>query len=124
MRLFERLRQSLRAPPLTRQRMAFALVTAIAADGLQWLFSVLGPIGFFFDEIIDVLAMVLTVRGLGFHPLLLPTFVVEFLPLADLLPTWTGCVIAVIALRKRQQSVANPPPEAPSMLPPPPDNSP
>jgi hypothetical protein len=29
--------------------------------------------------------------------------VVEFLPVADLLPTWTGCVALVVALRKRQQ---------------------
>jgi hypothetical protein len=42
-------------------------------------------------------------RLLGFHPLLLPTFVVEFLPVADMLPTWTGCVALVVALRKRQQ---------------------
>jgi len=42
--------------------------------------------------------------------LLLPTFVVEFLPLVDLLPTWTGCVAVVVALRKRQQAIATPPP--------------
>ena len=30
------------------------------------------------------------------------TFVVEFLPIVDMLPTWTGCVAMVIALRRRQ----------------------
>jgi hypothetical protein len=37
-------------------------------------------------------------RLIGFHPLLLPTSVLEFLPLADMLPTWTGCVAIVVAL--------------------------
>jgi hypothetical protein len=36
-----------------------------------------------FDEALDVVAAVLMWRLLGFHPLLLPTFVVEFLPVAD-----------------------------------------
>jgi hypothetical protein len=49
--------------------------------------------------------MVLTWRVLGFHPLLLPTFALEFLPIVDVLPTWTGCVALVVALRKRQQAI-------------------
>jgi hypothetical protein len=40
---------------------------------------------------------------------LLPTFAVEFIPVVDMLPTWTACVVAVIALRKRQQSSAQSP---------------
>lgn len=35
-----------------------------------------------------------------FHPLLLPTFVIEFLPVAGMLPTWTACVAAIVALRR------------------------
>jgi hypothetical protein len=42
--------------------------------------------------------------------LLLPTFVLEFLPVADMLPAWTGCVAVVIALRKRQQDPPQQPP--------------
>ena len=77
-------------------------------DLLQLL---LGPFGWAFaDELLDVMAMVLTWRLLGFHPLLLPTFVLEFVPLADMLPTWTGCVAIVVALRKRQQATMSPPP--------------
>ena len=64
----------------------------------------------FADELLDVVAMILTWRLIGFHPLLLPTFVLEFLPLADMLPTWTGCVAIVVALRKRQQAIVLPPP--------------
>jgi hypothetical protein len=78
-----------------------AYVTAVSVDAFQLL---LGPLGWpFLDEILDVTAMILTWWLIGFHPLLLPTFALEFLPVTDLLPTWTGCVALVIALRKKQQ---------------------
>jgi len=47
--------------------------------------------------------MVLTSWLIGFHWLLLPTFVLELVPVLEDLPTWTACTIAVIALRKRGQ---------------------
>jgi hypothetical protein len=73
----------------------------------------MGPVGWAFaDELLDVVAMILTWRLIGFHPLLLPTFALEFLPVADMLPTWTGCVAIVVALRKRHQA-QNPPPLPP-----------
>jgi hypothetical protein len=87
-------------PTLTRWRIALALLVAVAADALQIL---LGPIGWMLsDEVIDVVTMVVSTLLIGFHVLLLPTFIVESLPLVDMLPTWTGCVIAVVALRRRQ----------------------
>lgn len=90
------------APRLTRPRIWTAYTVAVAADALQFA---LGPIGWTFaDEGIDVVAAAVTWYVLGFHPLLLPTFVVEFLPLVDMLPTWTACVAMVIALRKRAQA--------------------
>ena len=62
-----------------------------------------GPVGWTFaDELLDVVTMIVMWRILGFHPLLLPTFALEFLPIADMLPTWTGCVALVVALRKKQ----------------------
>ena len=85
--------------------MLFALAVAVVADGLQFIFGVVP----FVDQAIDVVAFALTVWAIGFHLLLLPTFAVEFIPVADMLPTWTACVIAVIALRKREQNVAPPP---------------
>jgi hypothetical protein len=86
-------------PTLTPWRMWAALAVALLADGLQLL---LGPIGWALsDEAIDVGAMALTSGLLGFHLLLLPTFILEFIPVVDMLPTWTGCVLAVIALRRR-----------------------
>jgi hypothetical protein len=98
------------APVLTKSRVRQAYVVAVAADALQ---IALGPLGWVMvDQIIDMIAMCLTWRALGFHPLLLPTFVVEFIPFVDMLPTWTACVALVVALRKKQQP-APPPREGP-----------
>jgi len=112
----------LRVPKLTRARMRGALIVAIAADVLQWC---LGPVGWAgADQAIDIIAMLCTMWLLGFHPLLLPTALMEFLPVVDLLPTWTGCVLLVIARRKKQEqtgevkepvpAVVNPPPMLPA----------
>ncbi len=108
MKLLEKLNPIFRARPLTRPRMILALAVAIIADGLQFF---LGPLGWVLvDQAIDAVTMVLCVWLLGFHVLLLPTFVVELVPVLDELPTWTACVAAVIALRKREQnSIPTPP---------------
>lgn len=91
------------APRLTWTRIVLAVAIAVTADGLQFA---LGPLGWVFvDGVIDVVAMICVMLILGFHPLLLPTFLVELIPVADaFLPTWIGCVVAVIALRRRQQA--------------------
>jgi hypothetical protein len=97
--------QLVQAPFLTRSRIGGAYAIAVAADLVQFM---LGPLGWVFaDELVDIVAMVLIWRLIGFHPFLLPTFVLEFLPVSDMLPTWTGCVFIVVAIRKRQQA-ANP----------------
>ena len=98
-------------PALTRQRVWMAYGVAVAADIVQFG---LGPIGFAFaDEVIDVVTMLVMWRLLGFHPLLLPTFVLEVVPVADLLPVWTACVALVVALRRGQQQRQSPPPPPP-----------
>ena len=95
-------------PVLTPNRVRLAYTTAVTTDALQFL---LGPLGWAFaDEILDLAAMILTWRIIGFHPLLLPTFAIELLPVTDMLPTWTGCVALVVALRKRQQVASQQPP--------------
>jgi hypothetical protein len=100
----ERLSGSSSGLTLTRPRIRAAYGVAVATDVLQFA---LGPLGWAFaDEILDVLALILTTKLLGFHPLLLPTFIVELFPLVDVLPTWTGCVALVVAMRKKQ----SPPP--------------
>jgi hypothetical protein len=92
-----------RQPPrVTRADVRLAYAVAIAIDVAQFLFGPFGWAGF--DEILDAIAMVVVSRLIGFHPLLLPTFILELAPIADMLPTWTGCVALVIALRRRQQS--------------------
>ena len=81
--------------------MTLAITVAVTADALQ---IALLPVAWtFVPEFIDIVAMGLTIWLLGFHVLLLPTFIVEFIPLVDMLPTWTGCVVAVLALRNRDQ---------------------
>ncbi|HEX4348003.1 MAG TPA: hypothetical protein VHZ73_10545 [Vicinamibacterales bacterium] len=103
-----------RTVQLTRARIWTAYGVAIAADASQWL---LGPIGMAFpDEAVDVVAAGVISWAIGFHPLFLPAFILEFLPIADLLPTWTGCVALVIALRKRQGLVEPPPPGSGSVI--------
>lgn len=110
MKLAEKLNRMSRAPKLTRARIVCALTLAVVADGLQFL---LLPLAWTFAEsAVDVVAMILTMWLIGFHLLLLPTFAFEFIPVADALPTWTACVIAVIALRKRQERTVPPPPPA------------
>src|SRR5436309_3480866 len=109
----------LRAPKLTRARMRAALILAIIADVLQWCFGPFGWAGA--DQVIDIVAMICTSWLLGFHPLLLPTALLEFFPVVDWLPTWTGCVLLVIARRKKQQAPVPPTPaivNPPLMLPP------
>jgi len=92
---------------VTRRRIVLAYTVAVATDALQLL---LGPFGWAgSDEILDVAAMGIEWYLLGFHPLLLPTFVLKFLPVTDLLPTWTGCVAIVVTLRKREQAALEPP---------------
>lgn len=93
-----------RVPTLTRRRIFFALAVAVASDALQFITGPFGWAGL--DQVIDVGAMVLTMWALGFHWLLLPTFALELVPALDDLPTWTACVIAVIALRKRAERAA------------------
>ena len=93
---------------MTRKRIWLAYALAATADIVQ---LALGPLGWTFaDEIGDVIVMGLLSATIGFHPLLLPTFVLELFPIVDLLPTWTGCVALVIAIRRRQQVNEPPPP--------------
>jgi hypothetical protein len=90
----------LREQPLTAGRVAAAFAVAMLVDGVQ---IALGPAGFFVaDEVLDVVAMGATAWLLGFDVLLLPTFLIELLPVSDVLPTWTGCVGLVVMRRRRR----------------------
>jgi len=89
-------------------RMAYAV--AVAVDLAQLLLGPFGWVGI--DEVLDAVAMYAISRLVGFHPLLLPTFILEFVPFTDMLPTWTACVALVIRLRKRQGMVSEEPPDS------------
>lgn len=101
-------------PVLTRRRIWLAFGVAVAADTLQLGGNFLGLPGWVLDEGIDVVAMLAQSWILGFHPLLLPTFLVKAVPMVNALPTWTGCTLLVIGLRRKQQD------PVPSSAPPPP----
>src|SRR5258708_192543 len=94
------------ARKLTRARMRAAIILAIVADVSQWCFGPFGWAGV--DQVIDLVAMICTSWLIGFHPLLLPTALMELFPVVDLLPTWTGCVLLVLAKRKKQQAGTEP----------------
>ena len=81
MTLIDNIKLACAAPQrLTLKRSVLAVTVALATDGLQIPLQAV-PVA---PEIIDVIAMV-------------------FIPVIDMMPTWTGCVLAVIALRKRSQ---------------------
>ncbi len=95
---------------VTSSSVRTAYAVAVAVDVMQLL---LGPFGWAgADAVLDVGAMYVTSRLLGFHPLLLPTFVLEFVPFAGMLPSWTGCVALVVRARRRQGLVSDEPPDA------------
>lgn len=108
MNIFDKLAGRLSVPKLTRGRVAAAMTIAFTADLLQ---LALFPVAWTFAQsAVDVVAMLLVMWAIGFHLLLLPTFATEFIPGVNMLPTWTACVIAVVALRKREQG--DPPSQA------------
>ncbi len=109
------LQKFLQVPLLTPGRIRAAMFVAAAADGLQWaLAALLGP-GILspIDDILDVAVMLVLARLLGFHLLLLPSFLLEVMPVADLLPTWVGCTLLIIASRKKEQNYGEQPNDPP-----------
>ena len=106
-RYFVRLQMPRRLTPSAVRR---AYVVAVAIDIAQLLLGPFGWVGV--DEVLDVAAMYSISRLLGFHALLLPTFVLEFVPFTDMLPTWTGCVALVIRARRRQGLVSDEEPDS------------
>lgn len=54
------------------------------------------------DLAVDFVAALVLMRLMGFHWLLLPTAVLEIVPLAGVLPTWTACTLYVLSRRKAE----------------------
>jgi len=115
---------------LARWRIATAFGVAVVADAIQFPIAGATSTGLLAlpaeaaDIIIDLVAMLATMVLLGFHWILLPSFVLEALPFFDLVPTWTAAVAYVAWRRNKEgQPVSSPvvttPPSTPPQLPPP-----
>lgn len=89
----------------SRSKAVLALLVAIAADGAQLFLNT--PLALFFgvgaeavDVAIDVVTAIVVIGLLGYSPILLPTILIEAIPLADDIPTWTACVLYLIWKRR------------------------
>jgi hypothetical protein len=106
-------------PALTTTRIYLAFAVAGFADLLQipihycegmlngsFIEGVIGnPIAapaHFFGILVDLFAAVVTTILIGFHPALLPSFIVKVVPTIAGLPTWTTCVAYVVWQRKHE----------------------
>ncbi|HNX31355.1 MAG TPA: hypothetical protein PKM35_07085 [Holophaga sp.] len=97
-------------------RARAAWIVAILVDALQvGLLPVTGTLSTWFGAPLDVLAMVVLWRLVGWHWALAPSFVFEFLPFVELAPTWT--LATWIVLRKRRSEETARPGDSPSSLP-------
>ncbi|MEY2427450.1 MAG: hypothetical protein QOJ40_335 [Verrucomicrobiota bacterium] len=107
-------------PRLTRRNVILAFAIAGIADLVQipitaaattGLFSIPGELA---DLLVDCIVMVATTRLLGFHWVLLPSFLLEAIPGPDLLPTWTSSVAYVVWRRRKERP--EPPPIRPAVV--------
>lgn len=110
-------------PTLSSNRTILAFVIAGLADLVQipltaFMVSVVGaPVAFFFVLMINCVLTGILSLLLGFHWLLLPSFLLEQVPGIGALPTWTACVALVVKQRKDEAAAWQPPPA--SYAPPP-----
>jgi hypothetical protein len=95
------------AQKLTVGRATVAIIASVAADAFQlpltlaFLSGALSVPSEGLDILIDVFMAGLTMGLLGFHWVLLPTFILEAIPVADAAPTWTACTSFVVWRRKK-----------------------
>ena len=103
---------------LSRGRIATAVTIAVLTDLVQlpvnvlYMTGVLAVPGEVLDVFFDGVAFVSTTALLGFHWVLLPTVLLEAVPFADALPSWTLCVVFVVSRRKKDALLvaeSNPP---------------
>lgn len=110
------------SPRLSQRTVAVAFAGALLVDSLQLPINVALTVALVpaavAEVILDLLAATAAIRLLGFHWLLLPSFLLELVPVLDTLPTWTGCVGFVIwkRLRAAERPVDLPPSPAPVIL--------
>jgi hypothetical protein len=110
------------SPRLSQRTVAVAFAGALLVDSLQLPINVALTVALVpaavAEVVLDLLAATAAIRLLGFHWLLLPSFLLELVPVLDTLPTWTGCVGFVIwkRLRAAERPVDLPPTPAPVIL--------
>ncbi len=98
-------------PPLSRNRLRAAWILAIVTDAIQLgLFPVTGTLSTWLNKPLDLLVMLALWRLLGWHLVLLPSFVVELVPYAELAPTWTLAVWLATRGRSAEGAGAQPAP--------------
>jgi hypothetical protein len=113
------------ATEISSARINAARAIAIAADCLQIMVMPWFGEGFLspLNDALDVLVAIALYFLLGFHWALLPTFFVELIPMADLIPTWTVGVFMVTGLgppaTNAPPTVVTTEPHAPRALEPP-----
>jgi len=75
-----------------RRKLAWAI--AVGADALQVALLPLfaGGLASPLADVLDVAVGIAMIALLGFHPAFLPTFIIEVIPLGNLVPTWTAAV--------------------------------
>ena len=96
---------------LTRRRVVAARAIAVIADAVQLGLLPLFSEGFLSvaNDVLDVAVAATMVALVGWHWSFVPAFVVELVPVFDLVPTWTGAVL--LATRGEITDVpAGPPP--------------
>jgi len=86
------------------KRTQAAWVVAILMDALQvGLFPVTGTLSTWLGVPLDLMAMGILWALLGWHWALAPSFVFEFLPFAELAPSWTLATWIIVRKRKAEQ---------------------
>ena len=86
-----------------RGRRKLAWTLAIAADALQiaLLPVFAGGIASPISDALDIAMATAMIFLLGWHIAFLPTLIAEFIPLVNLVPTWTAAVWLVTRMEKR-----------------------
>ncbi|MCE1228313.1 MAG: hypothetical protein LWX11_02310 [Firmicutes bacterium] len=100
--------------PISPARLKIAWAVAVAVDLLQvGLMPVTGSLITWVDAPLDIVTMIVLWRLLGWHWALLPSLLVELLPYAELVPTWSGAVFLIQQSRKGEMSAPPEPGERP-----------
>ena len=86
--------------------MAYAI--AVGADAIQLALFPFFAEGYAspMNDALDVLVAILLLATVGFHWVLLPSIVLEQLPMVDLAPTWTIAVTIICRTKSRELQAA------------------